>query len=519
MKKQLLLAACILIAGMTVAQDLKPKKDKATKKYGYVNKADEWVVQPEYDDADKIRDGFGKIYIKKKEGLINEKGEVVVTPQYDDIEKFRDGVAKVKLDKQYGIIDTQGKPITGTVFVELEDFKNGVAWMRKDELENKKYKTCSYGLIDKTGKEVFAPQFSEIPKFDSKGYAIAEMYENRVIGAPKSYGIIHKDGRIILDLDAKAIAAEENLYIMQRKDGKWVILNSDFKQTGSEYDEFQKSQKGLSESYFMEGFVVAKLNGKYGFVGKNGEQALPFKFDEVNKFQFKQSLCAVREGDYWGYINKQGNYFKKPIYETATSFGVSDAMVRKYYPNIAEGAVYAVVTFNGQECILYNDGKLTEKTTTVPVDDTKPLKKSGSASSAGQSTSASTSSSAESTSSSSTTVTTKPATKPATTTAPAVDDNAWLIGKWTVIEEKMGGKTVTGNKVKFVSWDFNAGGRGEYVERYDVMANQTQTKSMNWSLNGNALKISGSSYTITPSTDKKSMDIKGPLGASWKVKK
>lgn len=497
-----------------MAQDLKPKKDKTTKKYGYINKSEEWVVQPEYDDADKFRDGFAKIYIKKKEGLINEKGEVVVTPQYDDIDKFRDGVAKVKLDKQYGIIDTQGKSITGTVFAELEDFKDGVAWMRKDVLNGKDYTTCSYGLIDKTGKEIFAPQFSDIPKFDSKGYAIAEMYENRVIRAPKFYGIIHKDGRFLLKLEYKNIVAENDLYFVCNKNDKWTILSNDFKQIGGEFEGFKTTQKGLSTSYFMDGLMIAKKEGKYGFIDKSAKTVIPFKYDEVNPFGFTHGLCAVKEGDYWAYIDKQGKYFKKPIYEEAKIFEASDAMIRKSYPNIAEGAIYAFVKFNGEECILYNDGRLTQRTSSASVDDTKPLKKTGSVSSASQATSASTSSSTESAASSSSSVTAKPAT-----TTPAADDNAWIIGKWTVIEETMAGKTVTGNKVKFVSWDFNAGGRGEYVERYDVMANQTQTKSMNWSLNGNSLKISGSTYTITPSADKMSMVIKGPLGASWKVKK
>ena len=203
------------------------------------------------------------------------------------------------MGRKYGIINNQGKPITGLVFIELEDFNGGVAWMRKDSLTGKSYTTCSYGLIDKTGKEIFAPQFSEIPKFDSKGNAIAEMYENRVIRAPKFYGVINKDGRILLKLEYKNIVAEGDQYLVCNKNDKWSILSNDFKQVGGEFEEFKTTQKKLSTFYFMDGLMIAKKDGKYGFIDKTAKTIIQFKYDVVNPFGFTHGLCAVKEGDYW----------------------------------------------------------------------------------------------------------------------------------------------------------------------------------------------------------------------------
>ncbi|PKP22190.1 MAG: hypothetical protein CVU05_05045, partial [Bacteroidetes bacterium HGW-Bacteroidetes-21] len=110
-----LLVVLILISALfntTFAQNLSPKKDKATKKYGFVNKADEWVIQPTYDDADKFKDGIAHIYTNKKAGLITEAGVILIEPRFDDIEKFKDDIAIVKDNKKYGFIDNTGKVLS-----------------------------------------------------------------------------------------------------------------------------------------------------------------------------------------------------------------------------------------------------------------------------------------------------------------------------------------------------------------------------------------------------------------------
>ncbi len=514
MKKQLLLAACILFAGATIAQDLKPKKDKATKKYGYIDKkTDEWVVKPEYDDADKIRDGVGKIYLKKKQGLINEKGAVLVVPQYDDIDKFKDGVAIVKKGNKFSFINKEGKQIVDLAYTEIDDFKDGVAWMRKDSLEKNRFVTVAYGLVDVTGKEIFAPQFSQKLKFNSKGYAISESFLNNIPYvngkvADKLYGIVYKDGSTIIPMSAKGIIPENNMYIVNDKDGQWFLLNGDFKQVGQKYEAMLKTKHGLGESYIVDGLIIFKKGDKYGFIDKNGSIAIEPKYDKIQANAYSKGLCAIREGNLWGYIDRDGNYFKKPIYEEATNFVDATSMYRSKYPSISEGAVVAFVTYNGQECILYKDGKIT---TTGGANVSEGSKSTASAQKVSATPVSSQTSNAKTPVS---TAVTKPVAK-----QPAVNENAWLLGKWTVVEEKMAGKTVTGNKVKFVSWEFKTGGSGAYVERTDVLMNKTQTKKTTWNLSGNKLKISGANYTITPSADKKSMNMSGPLGASWKVKK
>ena len=55
----------------TTAQDLKPAKDKTTKKYGYQAGKGNWVIPPSFDDAKKFKDGRAEIEIGGRRGGIH----------------------------------------------------------------------------------------------------------------------------------------------------------------------------------------------------------------------------------------------------------------------------------------------------------------------------------------------------------------------------------------------------------------------------------------------------------------
>ena len=81
------------------AQDLKPAKDKQTKKYGYKNKQKEWVIDPAFDDAKKFDDdGCALVKLDGKYGLIDLEGKWVLPAEYDDIGKYnKNGLCELKI--------------------------------------------------------------------------------------------------------------------------------------------------------------------------------------------------------------------------------------------------------------------------------------------------------------------------------------------------------------------------------------------------------------------------------------
>ena len=49
---------------------------------------------------------------------------------------------------------------------------------------------------------------------------------------------------------------------------------------------------------------MVKLNGKYGFIDKEGKEIIPLKYDEVR--EFREGLATVELNKKWGFVDKEG---------------------------------------------------------------------------------------------------------------------------------------------------------------------------------------------------------------------
>jgi hypothetical protein len=63
--------------------------------------------------------------------------------------------------------------------------------------------------------------------------------------------------------------------------------------------------------------------GKFGFIDKSGNAALPFQYDDANDFG-PDSLAAVKRGNFWGVIDRGGKMIFDPLYKNA--LGMSEGL-------------------------------------------------------------------------------------------------------------------------------------------------------------------------------------------------
>lgn len=131
----------------------------------------------------------------KKTGFIDTEGKLIIPLEFDSAREFSEGLAAVclgpcKFEKnkgsdqlildqtfngKYGYIDRSGKMIINPRFSQVGDFHKGLALAgTKDYPLLNKANTFQYGYIDKTGTFVIQEQFSEATDFDdSTGLAVA----------------------------------------------------------------------------------------------------------------------------------------------------------------------------------------------------------------------------------------------------------------------------------------------------------------------------------------------------------
>ncbi|EAK0978971.1 WG repeat-containing protein [Campylobacter lari] len=72
--------------------------------------------------------------------------------------------------------------------------------------------------------------------------------------------------------------------------------------------------------------IQAKLNGKWGFIDKNGEIIINPIFDNVSNF--KENLASVKINGKWGFINESGKFITEPIFNYAWNFKENFASIR-----------------------------------------------------------------------------------------------------------------------------------------------------------------------------------------------
>lgn len=106
------------------------------------------------------------------------------------------------------------------------------------------------------------------------------------------------------------------------KQGDWVIE--------PKYD---------SISFFSEGMCRVGVNGKYGFIDHTGYQAIEPKYDDAGDFH--EGLCRAFSSDEfsdcknkWGFIDKTGEWKVYPLFDEVGNFG--------------EGVYYAYAKSNGK---------------------------------------------------------------------------------------------------------------------------------------------------------------------------
>ncbi|MBP5333129.1 MAG: WG repeat-containing protein, partial [Bacteroidales bacterium] len=210
--KALLSVAAVALCIVASAQDLKPAKDKKTKKYGYKDKQKNWVIEPSFDDAKKFdEDGCALVKLDGLYGLIDLEGNWVLPAEYDDISKYdKHGLCEIRIKegktKLYGVADRSGNVVLPTAYRKVEIPKNGScilasAYVDEPGLEG----SPVWGVYSLEGKEVFPPQFLYSPS----------VYDDKLIvkdARTSLYGLVDVAGNVLLPINYLAIEHGYNCF-------------------------------------------------------------------------------------------------------------------------------------------------------------------------------------------------------------------------------------------------------------------------------------------------------------------
>ena len=288
-----LLFCCFSVLFSAGAQDLKPVKDRETKKYGYQAKDKSWVIAPAFDEAKRFDEGLAEVEVNGGRGIINLNGEFVIAPEYDDISKFdKNGYCELKRKvgsaRLQGVADRNGRIIIPVEARAVSVDRNGRYIYAKYDTEIPGFKSDQlWGVYDTDGKEIFPPRFSTSPIF-REDIGIARSAVNGL------YGAIGSDGTVIKPFEYLTISHNPGVYTALGTDFTHYIWSSDLR------SEQVARHPGAVIPYDPQDDPVRAAAWHRGPVGVRLHSNNLKKVEIYTKFNSMQAACTDLRLD-WGF--------------------------------------------------------------------------------------------------------------------------------------------------------------------------------------------------------------------------
>lgn len=283
---------------------------KNGEEFQYIDKDGKIVINPQFKTATVFREGLALVETSGDNpqfGFINEDGKYVINAQYNQATIFSEGLAWIVSENSAPTaIDTEGQlKFTLQDAEKVKIFKEGLAAFSivNEEGEEK------WGFVDKTGKTVINPQFSEVSNFSNEKCAVRN--------DDGKWGFIDKEGGIVINPQFDA-ATDFNK-------GKCVVTYSD-KQGVIDIEGKYIINPQFSTMRIDGDLYLVNQDGKFGWCDNDGKLIINPQFSEAFPF-LGNELTSVKSGESYGYIDKEGKYIINPQFELALPFDGSLALV------------------------------------------------------------------------------------------------------------------------------------------------------------------------------------------------
>lgn len=200
----------------------------------------------------------------------------------------REGRVWFEENRKYGFADESGEVVIAAVYDEASDFHEGRAIAKRGSL---------YGFVDPEGHEVIPVELLHVSVFE-RGRAL-------VMFADRRCGFVDRDGTLLF------------LTACQFEDARY---------------------------HFADDRVAVKRAGRWGFMDRDGNEAVPCRYDEVG-LCFRNGFARVRIGELWGAVDVEGREVVPCRYASLEDFGASGLA------RVGDGRGYGLVDGRGREIV------------------------------------------------------------------------------------------------------------------------------------------------------------------------
>ena len=350
------------------------KKTDDGYRYGYINYRGSKIVKPIFTQLERvteISDDKNIYFIAFKDGQAGllKNNKEIVNYEYEDIQyNVLSDVFIIQRNGKYGATTREGKTIlypeyssvyTGGIYInavkdnvievfDLQGNKIETDINSKIKTENSNYyitidKNNIYKVVDANENVIINNDYNYMEYLPGDYFIVARDSKNGVVDINGKSVIELKYDSIsrinetnilqeetnksieLYNLNMKKITTMSNATIKEVKDDKEYILlfsENDFKYLDKDGNILK------AQELFKENNLFAKnVNGKWGFVDKNGNLKVQNKYEVVTDFN-KYGFAGIKKDGKWGVIDQEGHIVQEPIYELKWNM---PEFIGKYY--------------------------------------------------------------------------------------------------------------------------------------------------------------------------------------------
>ena len=327
-------------------------------KYGLINLNGTEILSCNYDKIETLKGVKNSIIVQKDGlyGLVNNTGEQIIENQYADISALTDdytnGYIVKNKDSKYGIIGVNKEQLLECKYEEIKHVcgdnlyivKSDGKWIMTNKAGDKTTEV-GFGDITYLGSDIVANSNGNYgiygmdksqkvkPEYQYIEYAFSDKF---IAKKDNKYGIINSSGEVLIQFDYSSLLFNKEadcLFGKKSEDDRTYLLdrNLEVKVIGKSitvYDGYIRvnvdgeykfynlkfEEKTNRDVFTNNTLYVAKNDGKYGLVNKDGTLILKYEYDDITE-QNQYGYVAVKKDGKWGVVDAQGNICVEPKYE------------------------------------------------------------------------------------------------------------------------------------------------------------------------------------------------------------
>jgi len=348
-------------------------------RYGYISSKLKKVLDVEYNYIARVleTDNTKDIYLiatKNGQTGVIKNNKVIINLDYQGIEyESNNKVFELQRNFKFGVADLNGKVIIPVEYTSIE-LQGVYLKVIKNEEEPPKYFSVDgteitdakytskiktkhenyyivineeglYGVIDNNGKELIPLKYNYLEY----------VYEDIFIASDELLlGIINVRDETVIDFKYEVIQKIEDTNIIEAKiysKNKLDLYNKELKnmysttnnsyvyknenyikvsaQNETKYFNLDGNELKVEEIYINNLLFASNKNNKWGFVDKEQNVIVDYKYDRVTEFN-NYGYAGINLNGKWGIIDKNGNVLVEPTY-VIQEINLEPEFLGKYY--------------------------------------------------------------------------------------------------------------------------------------------------------------------------------------------